>query len=68
MKGVITDIRTAVVNGNSVYYIALDGNKTYYAISASDDDSVVILNVGDEVKISYKSAEGNIITAKSVER
>ena len=68
VSGVITDIRSAVVNGNSIYYIALDGNKTYYAISASDDDSVVILNTGDKVKISYKSAEGNIITAKSVER
>ena len=68
VKGVITDIRSAVVNGNSIYYIALDGGKTYYSISASDDDSVVILNTGDKVKISYKSAEGNIITAKSVER
>lgn len=68
VSGVITDIRSAVVNGNSIYYIALDGNKTYYSLSASDDDSVVILNTGDKVKISYKSAEGNIISAKSVER
>lgn len=68
VSGVITDIRSAVVNGNSIYYIALDGNKTYYSISASDDDSVVILNTGDKVKISYKSAEGNIISAKAVER
>ena len=68
VSGVITDIRSAVVNGNSIYYIALDGNKTYYSISASDDDSVVILNTGDKVKISYKTADGNIIKAKSVER
>ena len=68
VTGVITDIRSAVVNGNSFYYIALDGNKTYYSISASDDDSVVILNTGDKVKISYKTAEGNIITAKAIER
>ena len=68
VSGVITDIRSAVVNGNSIYYIALDGDKTYYSISASDDDSVVILNTGDKVKISYKTADGNIIKAKSVER
>ena len=68
VTGVITDIRSAVVNGNSIYYIALDGNKTYYAMSASDDDSVVILNTGDKVKISYKTAEGNIISAKAIER
>ena len=68
VSGAITDIRTAVVNGNSIYYIALDGGKTYYSISASEDDSVVILNVGDTVKISYKTAEGTIVTAKSVEK
>lgn len=68
ISGVVTDIRSAVVNGNSIYYIALDGGKTYYSVSASDDDSVVILNTGDKVTITYKSAEGNIISAKSVER
>ena len=66
--GVITDIRPVVINGNSIYYIALDGKATYYSISAAADETVVILNVGDTVKISYKTAEGNIITAKSVER
>ena len=68
ITGVITDIRPVVINGNSVYYIAVDGQATYYSISAADDETVVILNVGDTVKISYKTAEGNIIAAKSVER
>ncbi len=68
VTGAITDIRTAVVNGNSIYYIELNGNGAYYAISASSDDSVVILNVGDTVEIKYESAEGNIITAQSVAR
>ncbi|MBO5290480.1 MAG: CvpA family protein [Clostridia bacterium] len=68
ITGVITDIRPVVINGNSVYYIAVDGQATYYSISAADDETVVILNVGDTVKISYKTSEGNIIAAKSVER
>ncbi len=68
VSGVITDIRSAVVGGNTVYYIALDGKATYYSISASDDESVVILNVGDTVVINYKAQDGNIISAKSVER
>ena len=68
ITGVITDIRPVVINGNSVYYIAVDGQSTYYSISAAADETVVILNIGDTVKISYKTAEGNIITAKSVER
>ncbi|MBQ5884495.1 MAG: hypothetical protein IIW72_08200, partial [Clostridia bacterium] len=47
VTGVITDIRTAVENGNSVYYIALDGKAVYYSMSAVTDNNVVILNVGD---------------------
>lgn len=68
VKGVITDIRTAVVGGESVYYIALDGQSVYYSISASADESVVILNVGDTVTVKYKTAEGAIVSAKSVNK
>lgn len=66
VTGVITDIRTAVENGNSVYYIALDGKAVYYSMSAVTDNNVVILNVGDEVTINYKTQEGKIIPAKSI--
>lgn len=66
VTGVITDIRTAVENGNSVYYIALDGKAVYYSMSAVSDNNVVILNVGDKVTITYKTQEGKIIPAKSI--
>ena len=66
VTGVISDIRTAVVNGNSVYYIALDGNAIYYSIAAAEAENVVILNVGDTVTVTYKTAEGNIVSAKDV--
>lgn len=66
VSGVITDIRTAVVNGNSIYYIAVDNKPVYYSISAASDDAVVILNVGDKVNISYASADGSIISAKDI--
>ncbi len=68
ISGTITDIRTAVVDGNSIYYIAVDGKPVYYSISASDDDSVVILNNGDKVKISYKAEEGSIVSAKEIKK
>ncbi len=68
VTGVITDIRTAVVNGNSVYYFALDGNSVYYAISAAEDDLVVILNKGDTIKLSYVAGEEAIVTAKSISK
>lgn len=66
VTGVITDIRTAVENGNSVYYIALDGKAVYYSMSAVSDNNVVILNVGDTVTITYKTQDGKIIPAKSI--
>ena len=68
ITGVITDIRTAVVNGNSIYYIALDGNPVYYSISTAEDDSVVILNKGDTIKISYVASEESIVTSKTIEK
>ncbi len=66
ITGVITDIRTSVENGNSVYYIAIDGNPVYYAISAAEDNTVVILNKGDTVNISYVASDEEIITAKTI--
>ncbi len=68
VSGAITDIRQAVVNGNTTYYIAIDGGKTYYSITAAEDESVVILNVGDKVDITYKTSDSNIVSAKSIER
>ncbi len=66
VTGVISDIRTAVVNGNSIYYIALDGNSVYYSMAAAEAENIVILNVGDKVTVTYKTAEGNIISAKDI--
>ena len=67
ITGIITDIRTAVVNGNSIYYIELDDSELYYLISASDAPGVVILNTGDNVKITYDEVENtDRINAKDI--
>ncbi len=66
VKGKITDIRTAVMSGESVYFIELDGTGIYYSISASDEQGVVIMNIGDSVKIKYVDGDGEIIPAESV--
>lgn len=65
-KGTVTDIRTAVMGGDSVYFIELDGSGVYYSIKASDSENVVIMNIGDKVTVSYEKAEGNIIQAESI--
>ncbi len=64
-SGTITDIRTAVIGGNSYYYIKLDSNAAYFSIAASKNETVVILNKGDSVTVTY-SGEGAIIDADSI--
>ncbi len=65
-EGVVTDIRTAVKGGESYYYIKLDSNDAYFSFAAKNNESVVILNTGSSVKITYKG-EGAIIAAESIE-
>ncbi len=65
-KGVVSDIRTAVMDGDSVYFIELDNSGVYYSIKAADAENVVIMNVGDEVTVSYEKAEGKIIEAGKI--
>lgn len=65
-SGTIADIRTAVISGNSYYYIKLDSNAAYFSIAASKDETVVILNKGDSVTVTY-TGEGAIIDADSIE-
>ena len=52
-KGVISDIRSAVMSGNSYYFIRLEGEDTYYSLSAAQNPIAVILNAGDRVTIQH---------------
>lgn len=59
-SGVIDDIRTAVINGTTYYYIRLQGNKVYYILSAAENEQAVLLNVGDTAELNVETAdEGN---------
>ena len=67
LSGKIAEIRTAVLDGDSWYYIRLDGSSTFYAISATADRNVVVLNVGDQVSIQADSAsDAAIVDASSI--
>jgi len=52
-EGKIADIRTAVKEGTSYYYLKLDSSSNYYVVSTVQYEPVVMLNVGDNVKIEY---------------
>ena len=50
---------TAVLDGNSYYFIRLDGDPVFYSISASAAPIVVTLDPGDAVSIEHApAAEG----------
>jgi len=53
VRGKIEDIRTAVKEGTSYYYLKLEGIDSYYVISAIQYEPVVMLNKGDNVEIYY---------------
>lgn len=64
VKGVVEEIRTAVMGGESYYFIKLEGKKPYFKVAASQQEAVVILNVGDSAAFTYKKdAAGSVIEA-----
>ena len=59
-KGRVAEIRTAVMDGSSYYFIRLEGEAVFYSISAAQNREVVTLNAGDTVAIEHAiAAEGS---------
>ena len=65
--GKIVEIRTAVIDGNSVYYIKLDSADCFYSVKAADAENVVLVNTGDTVTVTITTDKGNIIPASALE-
>ena len=66
--GTITDIRSAVLDGNTRYYIQLNGADYYYMVNIADANLCAILNVGDRIALGTMSDSGELRNAYSVER
>ena len=56
-SGVIEEIRSAVMEGNTHYFIRLEGETVYYELSAADSSLAVILNPGDRVTLDHAALE-----------
>lgn len=68
-SGVLAEIRTAVLDGNSYYFLRLDGTDSFYTVSAAANPEVVIYNVGDSVTITYQSGEAaSLLSGSTVTR
>jgi len=54
VTGTVAEIRTAVLEGNSYYFLRLEGAEVFYSISAVQNREVVTVNVGDTVTIDHE--------------
>ena len=55
VEGTIDEIRTAVVNGNSIYFLRFAGNDTFTVrMSAAEVAYAPLLNVGDQVCVYFR--------------
>ena len=55
-SGPVAEIRSTVLEGNTYYFIRLEGEEVFYSISAAQNREVVTLNVGDQVTIDHAVA------------
>lgn len=70
-EGYVAEIRTAVIQGNSVYFLRLEGQEVFFSLSAAENAEVVTLNVGDKVAIHYAPTtldQGTILSGYSFDR
>ena len=54
VTGTVAEIRTAVLEGNSYYFLRLEGADVFYSISAVQNREVVTVNAGDTVTIDHE--------------
>ncbi len=52
-SGVVAELRSAVLDGNTYIFVRLEGETVFYSVSAAENNVAVILNVGDTVTIEH---------------
>jgi hypothetical protein len=68
VTGQVEEIRSAVMEGNTTYFIRLAGESCYYTITAVEAPRAVILNEGDTVTITYVPQENtDLLTATDIQ-
>ena len=68
VTGRVVEIRSSVMEGDTYYFICLEGQALYYLINGREYPVATILNVGDKVTIQYEEGEGEILIGHSLER
>lgn len=66
VSGVVTEVRTAVLGGNTRVYLRLASNDFFYVISVSDCELAAVIDVGDLVTLAVSTDEGDLRSAYDV--
>ena len=67
LTGIITEIRQAVIDGTTVYYVAIDTLPAkYIRLSAADNENAAILNVGDTITVSADAEDTDTVILSSI--
>lgn len=66
LSGVVAELRSAVLDGSTHYFIRLEDSPFFYRINAADCETAVILNIGDPVLLTVSEETGSIRSAYSV--
>lgn len=61
LEGTLVDLRQANIDGNTVYYLLLDGSDLYFTVSAKKFPEAPLLDIGDKVTVEYYVTEGKSI-------
>ena len=56
VSGTIAEIHTAVLEGTTYYYLRLEEGPQFYSLPATQDPSVILRNVGDQVSLQTKGS------------
>jgi hypothetical protein len=65
-EGAITDIRTAVIDGNSHYYFRIEGIEKTFVMSVAQNSEIVTYDIGDLLIVKYIENESPVIEATEI--
>ena len=67
IQGIIAEIRSAVINGNTHYYLLLEGAPSWYVVNVSDAPLATVLNAGERVLLETDGTADALVTCYDVQ-
>ena len=66
VTGTVEKISSAVVNGNSKYYIKISGNETIFVVDITLSDKLPLISSGDNITLKYYTDEQNNVIINEI--